>query len=327
MNQFGLVYENAIEENIAGEINIKPVSYEISQIKVSGNLYLPKKFDENNKYPAITVAHPNGGSKEQVAGLYAQELARLGYVTLASDARYQGASEGEPRNRDYPENRIEDVSGMVDYLSSLEFVDNEKIGSLGICGGAGYTLAASQQDKRIKAVAVLSMFNTGRIRRNGFLDSDVDNIPERLQKGAEARNKLLEGEIIYEGDNPQMTEDELRKMMESLPEGLYRDGVEYYGITHFHPNANSRYTTESLPKLMAFDVDDRMDLITQPLLMMAGDVADTKYMTDSAFKKAVNAQNKELFLIEGASHIQTYWLREYVEKATNKLKEFFNKNL
>lgn len=324
-NRFGLVYNGAIEENVPGKVNIEHVTYEVSGIKVSGNLYLPPEFDEKSKYSAISVAHPNGGSKEQVSGLYAQKLAELGYVALASDARYQGASMGEPRNRDYPENRIEDVSGMIDYLTTLDYV--EKTASLGICGGAGYTLAAAQQDKRIKAVAVLSMFNTGRIRRNGFLDSDTENITERLERGADARNRLLEGEIVYEGDNPKMSEEELRQMMESLPEGLYRDGVEYYGITHYHPNANSRYTTESLPKLMAFDVDDRMDLITQPLLMMAGDAADTKYMTDSAFEKAVNAESKELFLIEGASHIQTYWVEEYVEKVTGKLEEFFKENL
>ena len=124
-----------------------------------------------------------------------------------------------------------------------------------------------------------------------------------------------------------MTEEQLRSLMEKLPAGLYRDGVEYYGITHAHKNANSRYTTESLMHLMAFDVDDRMDLVDQPLLMMAGDIADTKYMTDSAFEKAVNARSKELFLIEGATHIRTYWVPEYVDKAADKLKEFFGNNL
>ncbi|MBR3019119.1 MAG: alpha/beta hydrolase [Clostridia bacterium] len=105
------------------------------------------------------------------------------------------------------------------------------------------------------------------------------------------------------------------------------DGVEYYGITHAHPNANSCYTTESLMHLMAFDVDDRMDLIDQPLLMMAGDIADTKYMTDSAFQKAVNAKRKELFLIESATHIRTYWVPEYVEQTTKKLATFLSENL
>lgn len=326
-NKFGLVYTDAIEENLTGKVNIKSVSYEVGGIKVAANLYLPANFDETKKYPAVTSAHPNGGCKEQVSGLFAQKLAELGYVTIAADARYQGGSEGIPRNRDYPENRIDDVSGMVDYLMTLPYVDTNRIGSLGICGGGGYTLGAAQRDKRIKAVATLSMFNTGRVRRNGFLDGDMDNIQTRLQKAAEARSKELSGEVIYEGENPPMTEEQLRGLMEKLPAGLYRDRVEYYGITHAHPNSDSKYTTESLMHLMAFDVDDRMDLINQPLLMMAGDIADTKYMTDSAYEKAINAKKKELFLIEGATHIRTYWVPEYVEKAVVKLKEFFGANL
>ena len=328
-NKFGLVYSGAITENVPGKVNIHPVAYMLHGNRIAANVYTPADYDPmgDKKYPAITVAHPNGGVKEQVAGLFAQKLAEMGYVTIAADASYQGESGGEPRQRDYPANRIDDVSGMVDFLMSLFYVDTDRIASLGVCGGGGYTLAAAQADKRIKAVATLSMFNTGRVRRNGFMDGDKANIQARLQKAADARNKELKNEVMYEGDNPPMTEEQLRGLMEKLPAGLYRDGVEYYGITHAHPNANSRYTTESLMHLMAFDVDDRMDLIDQPLLMMAGDIADTKYMTDSAFEKAVNAEKKELFLIEGATHIRTYWVPEYVEKAAGKLKEFFAENL
>ena len=328
-NKFDLVYQGAIADNVAGQVNIHPVAYMLNGIRIAANVYTPAGYDAlgDKKYPAVTVAHPNGGVKEQVAGLFAQKLAEMGYVAIAADASYQGESGGEPRQRDYPANRINDVCGMVDFLTSLSYVDPDRIASLGICGGGGYTLAAAQVDKRIKAVATLSMFNTGRVRRNGFMDGDTANIRTRLQKAADARNKELKGEVRYEGDNPPMTEEQLRALMEKLPAGLYRDGVEYYGITHAHPNANSRYTTESLMHLMAFDVDDRMDLIDQPLLMIAGDIADTKYMTDSAFEKAVNAKRKELFLIEGATHIRTYWVPEYVEQATRKLAAFMNENL
>ena len=326
-NRFGLVYGDAITKNVPGGIAIKPVSYKLGGIKVAANLYLPANFDKNKKYAAITVAHPNGGVKEQVAGLFAQKLAEAGYVAIAADARYQGASGGTPRNRDYPANRIEDISGMADYLISLPYVDSSRIGSLGICGGGGYTLAAAQQDKRIKSVAVISMFNSGRVRRNGFKDADKKNIQARLAKAALARENELAGEIMYESDSPKMTEQEMRAMMEKLPEGLYKDGTEYYGITHAHPNSTGRYTTESLMRLMAFDVDDRMDLITQPLLMIAGEIADTKYMTDSAYAKAVNAKNKELFIVKGATHIRTYWVPEYVSQEAAKVKEFFGKNL
>ena len=182
-NKYELVYDGAIEENIPGKVNIKPVNYMLNGLKISANLYLPADYDENSDklYAGITVAHPNGGCKEQVAGLYAQKLAELGYVTIAADASYQGASEGEPRLRDYPTNRINDISGMVDYLIKMPKVDSHRIGSLGICGGGGYTLACSQTDKRIKAVATLSMFNSGRVRRNGFLDKQKDTIIERLR--------------------------------------------------------------------------------------------------------------------------------------------------
>ena len=120
-NPFGLIYGGAIEANEPGKVNIRPVRYTVDGIEAAANLDLPADYSEKNKkeYPAVTVAHPNGGCKEQVAGLYAQRLAELGFITLACDARYQGESGGEPRLRDYPANRIGDVNGMVDYLSQL----------------------------------------------------------------------------------------------------------------------------------------------------------------------------------------------------------------
>lgn len=242
MNKYELVYDGAIEENVQGQVNIRPVNYTLNGLKISANLYLPADYDENSnkKYAGITVAHPNGGCKEQVAGLYAQKLAELGYVAIAADSSYQGASEGEPRLRDYPTNRINDISGMVDYLIKMPKVDNSKIGSLGICGGGGYTLACSQTDKRIKAVATLSMFNSGRVRRNGFLDKQKDTIIERLERACEARNKELNGYIQYEGFLPDVSDEELRKTMEGLPEGLYKDGIYYYGLGYKHPRANRK---------------------------------------------------------------------------------------
>jgi fermentation-respiration switch protein FrsA (DUF1100 family) len=101
----------------------------------------------------------------------------------------------------------------------------------------------------------------------------------------------------------------------------------YYYRTHAHPNSTFLYTMSSLLDLMTWDAATNMDLINQPLLMMAGSKADTKYMTDEAFAKATNAKSKELFVIDGGTHIQTYWKPEYVNKAVTKLVEFFGKNL
>lgn len=135
--------------------------------------------------------HPNGGVKEQVAGLYAQRLAENVYITLAADASYQGASGGEPRHMDNPAYREEDIHGMVDYISQYPGVNIERIGILGICGGGAYTIKAAQSDKRLKAVATLSMFNSGRVRRNGYKDSQLLTVQEHLAKAVDSRAEAI----------------------------------------------------------------------------------------------------------------------------------------
>ncbi|HNR74449.1 MAG TPA: alpha/beta hydrolase, partial [Cyclobacteriaceae bacterium] len=265
----------------------------------------------------------NGGVKEQASGLYAQRLAESGFITIAADAAFQGASGGEPRHTDKPAFRIDDIHGMADFITHYAGVDANRLGVLGICGGGGYTIKAAQSDKRFKAVSTLSMFNTGEVRRNGFQNSQTATIQERLQKASEARaQEIAGGEIIYAGV-ASITDEEIAK----TPTDLYREGYQYYYRTHAHPNSTFLYTMSSLLDLMTWDATTNMDLLTQPLLMIAGSKADTKYMTDDAFNKATNAKSKELFVLEGATHIQSYWKQEYVDKAIHKLTDFFNKNL
>lgn len=322
-NPYSLVYDGAITENIKGKVNIHPVTYKIKDIDIVANVYTPANYNASQKYPAIVIAHPNGGIKEQVAGLYAQRLAEQGYITITADASYQGGSGGTPRNVDKPANREEDIHAMADYISKYAGVDTSKIGLLGICGGGGYSLKAGQSDKRFKAIATLSMFNSGVVRRNGFQNSQVTTIQERLKQASEARAlEVAGGKILYSGVDT-ITDEEIAKTTTDL----YREGYEYYYRSHAHPNSTFLYTTSSLMDLMTWDATDQIELINQPLLMIAGSKADTKYMTDEAFIKATNAKNKELFLIDGATHIQTYWKPEYVKQAVDKLVNFYQTNL
>ncbi|WKL45186.1 alpha/beta hydrolase [Flavobacterium sp. ZE23DGlu08] len=322
-NPYTLVYDGAITENVKGKVNIHPVNYKIKEITIVANVYTPANFDTSKKYPTIVIAHPNGGVKEQVAGLYAQRLAEQGYITITADAAYQGGSGGEPRNVDKPANRIEDVHAMADFISQYKGVDTSRLGLLGICGGGGYSLKAAQSDKRFKAIATVSMFNSGVVRRNGFMNSQFSTIQQRLKEASDARTQeAAGGTIMYVGDT-QLTD----KQIAALPFDLYREGFEYYGKTHAHPNSTFKYTKSSLMDLMTFDASTNMDLINQPLLMIAGSKADSFYMTDDAFNKATNAKNKELFLINGATHIETYWKPDYVSQAVNKLVNFYQTNL
>ena len=324
MNTFGLVYDGALEKNEPGKVNIRPVSYDLNGLKIAANVYVPADFQESGAYPAVVVAHPNGGVKEQVAGLYAQRLAELGYVTLAFDAAYQGQSEGQPRNTDKPQNRVEDIHGAIDFIVQYRGVDRSRVGILGICGGGGYTLRAAQTDKRLRAVATLSAFNTGIVRKNGFLDSQIHTITERLEDAYRAREEERAGrEVRYTPDMLTMTPAEAKE----LPFDLYRDGYEYYGIMCRHTGSGFSYTVSSNIDLFAFDARVGMEMIDRPLLMMAGKAADTLYMTEGCYERATGTKEKELFLIDGATHIRTYWYPEYVDKAMDKLAEFYAKYL
>lgn len=324
-NPWGLVYDDALTENVSGAVQLRPVTYDVDGITAAANVYLPAGYDANKKYSVIVVSHPNGGVKEQVSGMFAQKLAEAGFIAIACDARYQGASGGEPRGTDKPANRIEDIRGMIDFISGYPGVDKDRIGAFGICGGGGYTLGAAQSDKRIKAVATLSMFNTGRVRRNGYCDSQIQTIQERLAQASTARQQEAEtGVTVYPPKRATPTQEEINAM----PFELYREGIFYYQTSKYaHANNGSSNPVSNMLDLMTWDATDRMPLINQPLLMIVGEKADSRYMTDEAMEKATGTVDKSIFIVPGATHIQTYYVPEYVEQEREKVVDFFQTKL
>ena len=148
-------------------------------------------------------------------------------------------------------------------------------------------------------------------------------IQDRLQQASAARaQEAAGGEIRYIGD-ARLTDEQIAK----LPFDLYRQGFEYYGKTHAHPNSTFRYTQSSLLDLMSFDATDQIELIDKPLLMIAGSKADSLYMSQQAFAKATGTQDKKLFTIDGATHIDTYWVPAYVDIAMDQLTAFYARTL
>jgi uncharacterized protein len=217
-------------------------------ITISAVINFPQGFEESEKYPAIVVAHPGGGVKEQTAGLYARKLAGKGFVTIAFDASYQGESTGKPRQLENPYIRTEDISAVIDYLTTLLYVDTDRIGAMGICAGGGYTANAAINDRRIKAVGTVSGVNIGSMFRNGW-DNNIksaDAIPV-LENGSKARTAEAGGAATV-----TVPLAPLRK--EDAPNKELEEAWKYYHTPRCqYPIAPGFATARSLNQIITFD--------------------------------------------------------------------------
>jgi uncharacterized protein len=291
-------------------------------ITISAVINFPKGFDEGRKYQAVIVAHPGGGVKEQTAGLYARKLAENGLITIAFDASYQGESTGEPRQLEDPYIRTEDVSAVVDYLTTLPYVDPDRIGGMGICAGGGYTANAAINDRRIKAVGTVSAVNIGSMFRNGW-DNNIksaDAIPA-LENGSKARTAEAGG-----ATSVTMPLAPLRR--EDAPNKELEEAWEYYHTPRCeHPNAPGFATARSLNQIITYDAFNMAEVfLTQPLQIVAGSAAGSKWMSDDLYKRAAST-DKQFHVVEGSNHMQLYDVPRYVDEAVSVLAPFFKSKL
>lgn len=287
-------------------------------ITMAAIIHFPADFDASQRYPAVVVSHPGGGVKEQTAGLYAAKLAEQGLIAIAFDRSYQGESSGEPRQLENPYISVEDVSAVVDYLTTLPYVDPNKIGAMGICAGAGYSANAAIQDRRIKALGMVSAVNIGQMFRNGWENNvqDADAVGY-LDFGSSARTSDAATDSYATIPLAPLRE-------EDAPNEELREAWEYYHTPRCeHPNAPGFALTRNLNQIITYDAYHKAEaFLTQPILAVAGSVAGSKWMSDDLMARAASS-DKTLHIVEGANHMSLYDVPKYVDEAVSQLAPFF----
>lgn len=303
---------------------MKSVSFRNKGWNVAANLHLPVGFDESKRYPAIVVAHPISSCKEQTAAIYAGKLAKLGYVCLAFDASTQGASGGLGSYLEDPATRVEDFRCAVDYLVTLDFVDEVRIGVLGICGGGGYAVNAAMSERRFKAVATVVGANYGRLCREGDLSADA--AIKALEAIAAQRSTEARGaETAITSYIPDS-----KAQLESL--GITDidvvEAVDYYttprGQKAGSPNRLNVTSTGAAFTWDAFHLAEK--LLTQPLQIIVGGGQTGAFGSYrdgfELFNKAAS-KVKSILVVPGASHYDLYDKPDCVRQAVARLKDFY----
>ncbi|MFG6191356.1 alpha/beta hydrolase [Nonomuraea sp. JJY05] len=299
------------------------ITFDSAGIPLAGHLYLPGT-PAAGPHPAIVVGHPGTSVKEQTAGLYARQLAERGFVTLAYDAAHQGESGGQPRGLEDPAQRVEDLKAAVSFLTTRSEVDAERIGALGICASGGYVLPATASDHRIKAVGTVSAVDVARQFRLGA-DGTQDPAVFQAMLDTAARARTAEAR----GEQPPVLTlfPDTAEQARALGGEHGVEGFDYYRTPRAqHPRAASFFTWTSIDKMAIFDAFAPIPLIgSRPLLMVVGTRAVTSWMSVEAFQRAIGP--KELHWIDGASHVDLYDSKQYVDLAVEKLAGFFTGHL
>jgi fermentation-respiration switch protein FrsA (DUF1100 family) len=271
-------------------------------ITLAADMYTPKGAE--GKLPAIAVSGPFGAVKEQSSGLYAQQLAERGFLTIAFDPSFTGESGGMPRRVASPDINTEDFSAAVDFLSVQENVDADRIGILGICGWGGLAINAAAADTRIKATVASTMYDMSRVTSNGYNDA---------ADSADARYAMKESL------NAQRTEDyrngsytRAGGVVDPLPEDAPLFVKQYYAYYKtsrgFHPrsgNSTDGWNMTSSLSFINFPLLSRAGEIRNAVMVVHGEIAHSRYFGEDAFK-LLKGNNKKLVIVPGANHCDLY---------------------
>ena len=294
---------------------------------IAADIHFPPDFDKSKKYPAIISAHPIGSCKEQTSGnVYGTALAKEGFVVIAFDASFQGASGGEPRFIEDPTLRVEDFRHVADYLVTLPYVDEDRIGVLGICGGGGYSISAAMTERRIKAVGTVTGANYGRLMREGF--SGYDPI-RALEAMAKQRTAEVRGAELHVDDLLPPSPEAARK--NGITELDVFEATEYYRTSRGQkPHGLNRSLLSHQAAAVGWDAFHLAEvLLTQPLMVVVGDKVGAfgAYRDGCEIIGRAASRKKELVVVAGWSHYDLYDKPQPVAQALAKLIPFFKANL
>ncbi|HWI29030.1 MAG TPA: alpha/beta hydrolase [Stellaceae bacterium] len=294
---------------------------------IAADIHFPPDFDRTRKYPAIISAHPIGSCKEQTSGnVYGQALAREGFVVIAFDRSFQGASGGEPRFIEDPVQAVEDFRRVTDYLVTLPYVDEERIGVLGICGGGGYAVNAAMTERRIKALGTITGANYGRLMRGNF--SGMNPIAA-MEKMAKQRTAEARGEAVKVDDLLPPSVEAGKKA--GLTDIDVLEATDYYRTQRGQkPNGLNRSVPSHQAAAVGWDAFHLAEvLLTQPMCIVVGDKpgAFGAYRDGCEIVERAASKEKELVVAEGWSHYDLYDQPKPVKIALDKLIPFYKKHL
>ena len=271
-------------------------------ITIAADIYTPKGI--SGKMPAIAVSGPFGAVKEQSSGLYAQQLAERGYLTIAFDPSFTGESGGRPRRVASPDINVEDFSAAVDFLSAQPNVDPDRIGILGVCGWGGIAIQAAINDPRIKATVASTMYDMTRVSANGYFDSEDSKEQRNAKRQAMAQQRTED----YRTGSYSRAGGVMDPLPDDAPQ-FVKDYHAYYKTPRgFHPrsgNSTDGWNATSALPFVNFKFFEYADELENAVLIVHGDQAHSYYFGKDTFAK-LKGDNKQMLTIKGASHCDLY---------------------